>query len=276
MHRSAPHTAADRQGETILLYGHHAVAAALANPERPCHRLFVTENAARHLGGVVGSRPGLSVERVHAREIDRRLGTDAVHQGCCLEAAPLPHRELHRVVPELPAQALVLMLDQVEDPRNVGAVLRSAAAFGADLIVLPRHGGALLNGACAKAASGALDMLPIVTVASLVQALQLLKQHGFWALGLDGSAQRELAAVPSFERRVLVLGAESKGLRRLTREACDLTARLAIDPRIDSLNVAVAAGIALFMVRSGTRGSEAESPAAMGRPGLPGPARDDQ
>lgn len=233
--------------EAVRLYGHHAVAAALANPLRPCRRLAVTANAQARLGALA-ARPGLEVATGTPRDLDRLVGADAVHQGAVLEAGPLPERALEDVVPADPAPACVIVLDQILDPRNIGAILRTAAATGVAAAILPRHGSALLGGACAKAASGALDLVPLMTAANLGQALAGLKDRGFWLVGLDGAAAMPLEAAPTYPRCALVLGAEGKGLRRLTREGCDLVARLSIEPRIESLNVSVAAGIAMYFL----------------------------
>jgi len=185
---------------------------------------------------------------VTPRELDRLVGPDAVHQGAVLHAGPLPERALEDVLPADAAPACVIVLDQILDPRNVGAILRTAAATGVAAAILPRHGSALLGGSCAKAASGALDLVPLVTAANLGQALAGLKERGFWIVGLDGAATLPLEATPAYPRCALVLGAEGKGLRRLTLERCDVVARLAIDVRVESLNVSVAAGIAMYLL----------------------------
>lgn len=236
--------------DRMIFHGQHAVEAALRNPARPVHRLLATRNALNRVGGLAQAR-GLAVEETQPRALDRLLGADAVHQGLALEVGPLPARPLLDLLPSAGQRGLVLALDQIEDPRNVGAILRSAAAMAADLVILPERGSALLGPACAKAASGALDLVPVVPVGNLVQALEQLKQAGFWSLGLDGAAERAIEDAPAYDRTVLVLGAEGKGLRRLTAEHCDLLVKLAIDPRMESLNVSVAAGIALYTLGRG-------------------------
>ena len=145
-------------------------------------------------------------------------------------------------------RSLVLALDQVSDPRNLGAILRTAAALGVSGVLLPDRRSAELNGACAKAASGALDILPLVEVVNLARALAELKQRGYWLVGLDAAAPAALEALDLPQRVVLVLGSEGEGLRRLVAESCDYLARLEIDPRMESLNVSVAAGIALYLL----------------------------
>jgi len=236
--------------EGIWLYGHHPVAAALDNPLRPCRRLLATAPALARLGRLA-DRPGLEVERVGPKELARVLPEDVVHQGCALLVGPLPTRPLEALLAGLGAEALVLVLDRIQDPRNLGAILRSAAALDVAAVILPERRSAPLGAACAKAASGALDMVPIVEVANLVQAIETLKRAGFWVVGLDAHAETPLESLPFRSRRALVLGSEEKGMRRLVAEHCDLSAKLAISPRIDSLNVAVAAGIALYLLARG-------------------------
>jgi 23S rRNA (guanosine2251-2'-O)-methyltransferase len=236
--------------EGIWLYGHHPVAAALDNPLRPCRRLLATAPALARLGKLA-ERPGLEVERVGPKELARVLPEDVVHQGCALLVGPLPTRPLEALLAGLGAEALVLVLDRIQDPRNLGAILRSAAALDVAGVILPERRSAPLSAACAKAASGALDMVPIVEVANLVQAIESLKRAGFWVVGLDAHAETPLESLPYRPRRALVLGSEEKGLRRLVAEHCDLSAKLATSPRVDSLNVAVAAGIALYLLARG-------------------------
>lgn len=234
----------------VWFYGHHAVAAALDNPLRPCLRLLATAPALERLGRLV-QRPGLLVERVGPAELARALPPDAIHQGTALQVGPLPARPLDSLLAGLGAEALVVLLDQVQDPRNLGAILRSAAAMDVAGVILPERRSAPLGAACARAAAGALDMVPVVEVANLVQAIGTLKRAGFWVVGLDAAAEPPLEALPFRPRRALVLGSEEKGLRRLVAEHCDLMARLAIAPRMESLNVAVAAGIALYLLARG-------------------------
>lgn len=238
----------------LRLYGHHAVAAALANPARVCRRLLATTNALERLGALA-ARHGLEVETAQPRALDRLVAPDAVHQGVVLETEPLPPRRLETVLAELPREALLLALDQVEDPRNLGAILRSAAAFGVAAVLLPERRSAVLGAVCAKAASGALDIVPVVEVTNLARTLVALKDAGFWSLGLDAEAAIPLDGAPRHERAVLVLGAEGKGLRRLVAESCDLAVSLPISPRMESLNVAVAAGIALYALADRAAGA---------------------
>ncbi len=251
--------AAHSGDRSLRLFGLHPVRAALANPARRLHRLWLSENAARTLAPVIdalGARAP-AVETDARAALDRLVPAGAVHQGAVLETEPLPARALGELVPaDADAPALVVALDQVTDPQNVGAILRSAAAFGAaGLVVTTRHAPPE-SGALAKAAAGALDVVPIARVANLAQALRDLKEAGFWSVGLDGDADETLDAGTPASRTVLVLGAEGSGLRRLTAETCDRIARIPIArpalpggaPAIDSLNVSNAAAIALFVL----------------------------
>ncbi len=229
----------------IWLYGQHPVAAALANPDRPCYRLLATEAALPGVAAAARAR-GLAVETVPAERLGQLLTGDAPHQGLVLGVGPLPERDVAEL--DDGERSLILALDQVSDPRNLGAILRTAAALGVSGVLLPDRRSAELNGACAKAASGALDVLPLVEVVNLARTLADLKQRGWWIVGLDATAPAALEALDLPQRVVLVLGSEGEGLRRLVAESCDYLARLEIDPRMESLNVSVAAGIALYLL----------------------------
>jgi 23S rRNA (guanosine2251-2'-O)-methyltransferase len=240
-----PRPPAEARPKGLWLYGRHAVAAALANPRRSCHRLLATAEGLAALGAAA-PRPGLEVATVERAEIERRLGAGAVHQGLALSVAPLPGVELKRACAPEAGGNLVLLLDQVTDPHNVGAILRSAAAFEVRAVVLPARGSAELGGALAKAASGALDLVPVVEVTNLARALDELAALGYWRIALDGHAEATLDEVPDDRNLVLALGAEGTGLRRRVAETCDFAARLPIAPAVESLNVSVACGIALY------------------------------
>jgi 23S rRNA (guanosine2251-2'-O)-methyltransferase len=226
--------------DSILLYGIHAVEAALANPRRTIGRLLVTENAARRLEAALKAR-GAKVEDALPKQLDRLLGSDAVHQGVVLETEPLPPVELEDVPPE----GILLVLDQVTDPQNVGAVLRSAAAFGAAGVVLPERHTPPFTGALAKAASGALDIVPVILIGNLAQSLGQLGEAGFLRVGLAEEGAEPLESTSLTLPLALVLGAEGKGLRQLTRESCDRLCRISTKGPLASLNVSNAAAIAL-------------------------------
>jgi len=235
----------DKKPKGLWLYGRHAVEAALANPRRSCHRLLALPEALAGLGAGA-RRPGLEVETVARAELDRLLGEGTVHQGLALNAAPLPRLDLARACAVEPGTNLVLVLDQIHDPHNLGAILRSAAAFAARAVVVPERRSAPLSGTVAKAASGALDLVPVVEVTNLARALDQLAALGYWRVALDGAAERSIEALPDVANLALVLGGEGAGIRRLVGEHCDLAVRLPIAPAVESLNVSVATGIALY------------------------------
>jgi 23S rRNA (guanosine2251-2'-O)-methyltransferase len=245
--RRPPPRPAPRATDASWLWGRHAVESALANPRRSCLRLLATAPALERLGGKL--RPGLAVETVAAEAIGRAVGEDEVHQGLALQVKPLAPLALADAVPDR-GPSLLLALDQISDPRNAGAILRSAAAFGAHAVLVPERRSAELGGVAARAAAGGLDLVPLVEVVNLARSLAGLKEQGYWIVGLDGTAAGGIEALPDFRRVVLVLGSEGHGLRRLVAEQCDGLARIAIAARIESLNVAVAAGIALHALRA--------------------------
>ena len=226
----------------VILYGWHTVSAALANPERGIRKLLLTENAARRLSDEnIDTR--VPPEIVRPSVIDARLGPDAVHQGLLAEADPLPSPDLDT----LPQEGIVLVLDQITDPHNVGAILRSAAAFAVKAIVTTNRHSPEATGVLAKAASGAIDLVPLVLVQNLARGMNALRERGFLLVGLDSEGDADLADLPLEPPLALVLGAEGKGLRQLTRETCDRLARIDLPGAIKSLNVSNAAALALYV-----------------------------
>ncbi|WP_454619737.1 23S rRNA (guanosine(2251)-2'-O)-methyltransferase RlmB [Bradyrhizobium cenepequi] len=226
----------------VILYGWHTVSLALANPERRIRKLFVTENAARRLAEE-GIDTRVTPEVVRPSMIDQRLGPDAVHQGLLAEADPLPSPDVDTLEPE----GIVLVLDQITDPHNVGAILRSAAAFAVKAIVTTARHSPEATGVLAKSASGALELVPLITVQNLARALIALNERGFLTVGLDSQGSEDLSQVALRQPLALVLGAEGKGLRQLTRETCSVVARLDMPGEIKSLNVSNAAVLALYI-----------------------------
>lgn len=239
-----PRSPDERRPERVWLYGIHAVAAALANPRRTTHRLLATRNAAQRLAEM-GLAFRQEPEGATPRDLDRLLGPEAVHQGVAAEVAPLPSPGLA----DLGDARLLAVLDQVTDPHNVGAVLRSAAAMGADALVTTARHAPQETGVLAKAASGALDLIPVMTVQNLARTLAELGEAGFRRIGLDSEADRPIEEALGGERLALVFGAEGKGLRRLTRDSCDAVARLDLPGPLRSLNVSNAAAVALYLAR---------------------------
>jgi len=231
----------DSDGPAIL-YGWHTVSLALANPARRIRKLLLTENAAKRLADEsIDTR--IAPEIVRPSQIDQLLGPDAVHQGLLAEADPLPSPDIDDLAPE----GLVLVLDQITDPHNVGAILRSAAAFAVRAVVTTARHSPEATGVLAKSASGALELVPMVTVQNLARALTQLNDRGFMTVGLDSEGSENLGAIALREPLALVLGAEGKGLRQLTRETCSVVARLDMPGAIKSLNVSNAAVLALYI-----------------------------
>ncbi|KIM00009.1 23S rRNA (guanosine-2'-O-) -methyltransferase rlmB [Paramagnetospirillum magnetotacticum MS-1] len=233
-------------GSSIWLYGIHAVSAALANPERRIRRLVATTEAAKSLPATK-----IPVETMERAEIDRLLAPGSVHQGIALLVEPLPAITMEDIIrmADSASSALVLVLDQVTDPHNVGAILRSAAAFGALAVVAPDRHAPDETGTLAKSASGALERMPLVRVTNVVRALEDMKKGGFWTAGLAADAPKTLAEAELSGKVVLVLGAEGEGMRRLTREHCDHLVRLPMCGEMESLNVSNAAAVALYEIR---------------------------
>ena len=239
---------ARREGsDQVILYGWHTVTAALTNPKRRIRHLFATENALRRLADE-GIHVSISPEVMRPDALAARLTPDALHQGLIAEADPLPSPAIE----DLPATGIVLVLDQITDPHNVGAILRTAAAFAVAAVVTTARHSPEATGVLAKSASGALELVPIVIVQNLARALAGLKARGFLTVGLDSEAPDDLVAVALAQPLALVLGAEGKGLRQLTGATCDRLARLELPGAIRSLNVSNATALALYIASRGT------------------------
>jgi len=229
-------------------WGKHAVAAALDNPGRKVLKAWATREAA----GFMQFPADVAVTLADVADLGRLVPHDAPHQGVVVEVEPLEEVWLDAILNEAPEQAVLLVLDQVTDPHNVGAILRSAAAFGAIGIVTQDRHSPPESGALAKAASGALERVPWARVVNLARALEEIGEAGFWRIGLTGDASSKLEDALGPARVALVLGAEGPGLRPNTREHCDALARLPIGDAIESLNVSNAAAVALYA--ASTRG----------------------
>ena len=217
----------------LWIFGHHAVVAALQNPNRDKILLKMTREAslaAELIGDVV-------TQIVPRQEIDALSGPGAVHQGLALQVKPLKMPVLDEVLVNVPSNAVVLILDQVTDPHNIGAILRSAAAFNALAVIIPDANAPQESAVLAKSACGALEIVPLIRVTNLVRAMQQLKDAGFWCLGLDGYATELIGDKKLPQKCVFVLGSEGDGMRRLTAENCDYTIKLPISEKMESLNV---------------------------------------
>lgn len=237
--------AAPANDGVVRLYGLHTVRAALDNPRRRIVRVLATRNALQRLDLDADVRHAFALEIVDPRDLNRLLGEDAVHQGVVAEAEPLTPLSLGA----LGDARLVLVLDQVTDPHNVGAILRSAVAFGADALVTTSRHSPAESGVLAKAASGALEHIGLIEVRNLAEALESIAAQGFQTVGLDSEGPLVLEKTLDGVRLALVLGAEGKGLRQKTRETVSALARLDMPGAIKSLNVSNAAAIALYAAR---------------------------
>ena len=259
-HKSAPRRDPAKGGERpaklpsnqLWLYGAHAVLAALANKERKIRRIVLTAEALRsHAASIQRARalrPLPGEETTERQELDRLLPPGAVHQGIAVLAEHLDSPGIEDIarLAQHRDNAVVMVLDQVTDPHNVGAILRSAAAFGALAVVVTDRHSPEETGTLAKSASGALEVMPLVRVTNMVRALEQLKEAGFWTAGLAGEATQTLAQAKLSGKIALVMGAEGEGLRRLTREHCDHLVKLPMSDVVESLNVSNAAAISLY------------------------------
>jgi len=223
-------------------WGKHAVAAALDNPDRIVLRAWTTHDAAKFMN----FDPALPVTFADVADLGRLVPNDAPHQGVVIEVAPLEDMWLGDMLAEAPEKAVLLVLDQVTDPHNVGAIMRSAAAFGAMGIVTQDRHSPIEGGVLAKAASGALERVPWARVVNLARALEEIAEAGFWRIGLAGDATSELKDALGPQRVALVLGAEGPGMRQNVRDHTDAVAKLPISDAVESLNVSNAAAIALY------------------------------
>ncbi len=258
---TVPTPRAARGPKPTLLYGLHTVAAAWLNPARECRKLVATEASLAALMPTIERARAQGLIRptpvtVGRPELDSLLPAGSVHQGVALDAAPLPETDLEDLcrLPEDERPGAVVVLDQVTDPHNVGAILRSAAAFGAGAVIVTERHAPETTGVLAKSASGGVDAIPLIRVTNLARALGELQKAGYWCIGLDESGKRTLPELDLTGRVAIVLGAEGDGLRRLTQERCDDLARLPTGGLIQTLNVSNAAAVALYEWARSRRG----------------------
>jgi len=245
--RKSPRRGPDSGGAAHWIYGRHPVLAALGNPDRRIERLLLTREAEAALPGACRAEaPRPEVQS--GAEIASLLPDGAVHQGFAALCRPLPPIALDQLLARLTGQgrACVLVLDQVTDPRNTGAILRSAAALGARAVIVPERRSPSETAVMAKAASGAMEVVDLVRVTNVARALEALKAAEFWCIGLDAAAPTPLAKTDLTGRIALVLGSEGGGLRRLVAKTCDHLAALPMRGPMESLNVSAAAAIALY------------------------------
>lgn len=234
----------------ILLYGKHPVFQAIANPNRIFHQVFATADVAPEVKSLLGKagRDASLLKIVERKEFDKLFPKEAVHQGVAASVEPLESVALEDVIAqtEQTDNARILILDQVTDPQNVGAIIRSCAAFSVSALVVQDKNSPQESGAMAKASAGTIEFLPICRVTNLSRAIDALKKAGFWCLGLDGYAEVTLDKANKSGKIALIMGSEGKGMRRLVEENCDQTVKLVMNPKVESLNVSTAAAIALY------------------------------
>ncbi len=239
-------------GRHADLWGRHAVFAALANPRRRITALWAIDPDDKDLRAAMDAlaedrRSALPpVTRRDRDQFAALCGEDAIHQGIAVAAAPLPTVHLEDILEEPADRGPILVLDQVTDPHNVGAILRSVAALGGRAVVVQDRHAPQITGTLARIASGAVEMVPLVRVGNLSRAIDAMKSHGFWTMGLDERGVSVLERPDGGMSCAIVLGAEGEGLRRLTRESCDALVRLPTQDRLKALNVSNAAAIALW------------------------------
>lgn len=236
----------DTLKQSLIVYGRHAVLAALANPKRRIEKVLCTKDNVAEIAKVSSIIPRV-VER---KEIDKLLGQDAVHQGFALFCSRLEDITLDELLSmaENKDNCHVLVLDQVTDPQNIGAIIRSAVAFDTLALIVQDKNSPLESGAMDKAAAGMIEYLPIVRVVNLSRAIEQLKDAGFWTIGMDGYAKTTIADIKKGGKNAIIMGSEGKGMRRLVEEGCDISVRLPISEKTESLNVATAAAIALYEI----------------------------
>ena len=235
--------------DRVVLYGRHATFEALKNPLRKIQKVLITaENEAE----LKKDFSEISYQIVQKKEIEKILPPNAVHQGFALFTKPLAPVFLEDLLQASShkEKCVVLILDQVTDPQNIGAIMRSAAAFNAAGIIVQDKNAPLETGAMAKASAGTIEFMPLIRATNLSRAIEQLKKAGFWVIGMDGYATQSLKDINKNAKIAVVMGSEGAGMRRLIQESCDLTVRLEMNPRVESLNVSVAAGIVLYELSS--------------------------
>lgn len=231
-------------GKDIFLYGHHPVVLALSNPNRKIKEIFAIKNVLNK----ITIPEHIPIHLVSRDQIETIVGKEAVHQGIVARCQPLNGYNLIDLLNQTKQQpqTLVIILDQVTDPHNIGAILRSAVAFHAAAVIIPQDGAPEENGVLAKSASGALELIPLIRVKNLVRTMAELKNNGFWCIGFDGYAEHSIYQTHLPKKCALIMGSEGEGLRHLTAKNCDDMVKLPMDKRVESLNVSNASAIALY------------------------------
>lgn len=235
---------------SLILYGRHPVFAAIANPARNIVKIYCTKENYDELKAhcLKHKRDSLPINTVDRKEIDRLLPREAVHQGFAIQCQELEEYSVEDIciLADEKENCHILVLDQVTDPQNIGAIIRSCVAFDTLALVMQDKNSPQETGAMAKASAGMIEHLPICRVTNLSRALHQFKEAGFWIVGMDGYAQTTIDKMNKSGKTAIVMGSEGKGMRRLVEEACDSTVKLPISPKVESLNVSTAAAIALY------------------------------
>lgn len=233
--------------QELFIYGKHPVIAALNNPNRKYKKLYTTQEVWQELKSSF-SKLEIKVHFMEPYEIDERLPDGVNHQNIVLEVLPLKPLEIEDIIENVSSKekSCLVILDQITDPHNIGAIIRSAAAFSADAIIMTEHNSPSENQTIIKSAAGACELIPLVKVTNLANCMKLLQKEGYWIIGLDGHTEIELNNSIFSNKIVLVLGSEGKGMRNLTKKNCDYIAKIKISKSLESLNVSNAAAIALY------------------------------
>ena len=252
--KTKPKFASKQEGhKNLVLYGKHAVEAALNNKSREKICLYATDKSLNALSGTINKHKGLRIEKSAPEAIEKLVGYGVPHQGIALQVRPLPAQHIDSFAPLSGQKNILVILDQVTDPQNVGAIIRSSIAFGARALITTDRNSPPESGALAKAASGGLETLPWVRVANLTRALEEIAELGYWRVGLSGEAENTLANTDAGDNVALVLGSEGSGIRQGVEKSCDFLAKLPINDAVESLNVSVATSISLYEMVRGSK-----------------------
>ena len=229
----------------VLIYGKHAVNAALNNPRRKIGKIYCLKE---NLGELQGKIADNKIAVVDKKELEKMLPREAVHQGVAAVAEMLPNISLEDLCDKASElnSCHLLILDQVTDPQNIGAIIRSCAAFGSLALIVQDKNSPQESGAMLKAAAGTFELVPVCRVTNLSRAVEKLKKEGFWVIGMDGYAKSDVSALQKDSKLAVIMGSEGAGMRRLVEESCDITVCLPINPKVESLNVSTAAAIVLY------------------------------
>ena len=238
-------SAPELKNQQLIIYGRHAVLSALKNPKRKIQKLLIS---AENKSEIEKAAPSIPFTIIDKKDFAKFLPEDAVHQGFALYCSRLMSYDIMDLIEiaENKNRCCILILDQVTDPQNIGAIIRSCAAFEALGLIVQDKNSPLESGAMDKAAAGTIEFVPIARVTNLSRAIETLKENGFWVMGMDGYAETTIDKINKDGKIAIVMGSEGKGMRRLVQENCDSSVKLPISPNVESLNVSTAAAITLY------------------------------